>query len=51
MTALMRRLAKVVNFCVIYGISAFGLAERLEMSQEGAAKNPQIRLEGIPLRC
>jgi DNA polymerase-1 len=35
---LMRRMAKTVNFGVIYGISAYGLAERLEMSQEAAGK-------------
>ncbi len=32
----MRRIAKTVNFGVIYGMSAFGLAQRLEMKQEDA---------------
>jgi DNA polymerase-1 len=35
-TADMRRMAKTVNFGVIYGISAFGLAQRLEMTKEEA---------------
>ncbi len=33
----MRRIAKTVNFGVIYGMSAFGLAQRLEMKQEDAS--------------
>src|SRR6266545_425639 len=37
-TAEMRRLAKTVNFGVIYGISPVGLARRLEISREEAAK-------------
>lgn len=37
-TSAMRRLAKTVNFGVIYGISQFGLARRLEISREEAAK-------------
>lgn len=34
----MRRMAKTVNFGVIYGISAVGLGERLGLSREEAAK-------------
>jgi DNA polymerase-1 len=37
-TANMRRMAKTVNFGVIYGISPVGLGQRLEMSREEAAK-------------
>jgi DNA polymerase-1 len=36
-TADMRRMAKTINFGVIYGISAFGLSTRLEISKEEAA--------------
>jgi len=37
-TSAMRRSAKAVNFGVIYGQSPFGLAKRLGISQEDAAK-------------
>jgi DNA polymerase I len=36
-TAQMRRRAKVINFGIVYGMSPFGLASELEMSQEEAA--------------
>ncbi|GIW78348.1 MAG: DNA polymerase I [Gemmatales bacterium] len=37
-TAEMRRVAKTVNFGVIYGMSAFGLAQRLGIDKEEAAR-------------
>ena len=37
-TAAMRRQAKTVNFGIIYGISAFGLAERLDINRTQAAE-------------
>jgi DNA polymerase-1 len=37
-TANMRRMAKTVNFGVIYGISPVGLGQRLEMSRDEAAR-------------
>jgi DNA polymerase-1 len=37
-TSSMRRVAKTVNFGVIYGISSFGLAQRLGMPREEAAR-------------
>lgn len=37
-TSEQRRIAKMVNFGVIYGLSAFGLAQRLDMEQDEAAK-------------
>jgi DNA polymerase-1 len=37
-TANMRRTAKTINFGLIYGMSAHGLAQRLEVSREDAAQ-------------
>jgi DNA polymerase-1 len=37
-TSAMRGMAKTVNFGVIYGMSAFGLARRLELTKEEAGK-------------
>ncbi|MDE7150170.1 MAG: DNA polymerase I, partial [Bacteroidales bacterium] len=37
-TPAMRRMAKTVNFGIIYGISALGLAERLQISRKEAAE-------------
>ncbi|MER3426344.1 MAG: hypothetical protein C4299_04190 [Thermoleophilia bacterium] len=52
-----RRLAKTINFGVIYGISGYGLADRTELTQEEAerfinayfARYPKVRdyLEGL----
>jgi len=36
-TDLMRRTAKMVNFGIIYGISAFGLSQRLSIPRAEAA--------------
>jgi DNA polymerase-1 len=47
-TAEMRRASKTVNFGVIYGISAFGLAQRLEMDKEEAARFIDAYFAGYP---
>ncbi len=47
-TPAMRRQAKVVNFGVIYGQSAFGLAQQLGISKEDAAKYIDAYFEGYP---
>src|SRR5215471_14858522 len=53
----MRRMAKTVNFGILYGLSAFGLAQRLHITNEAArayidsyfARYPQVKacLDGI----
>jgi DNA polymerase-1 len=48
-TSNMRRAAKTVNFGVIYGISAFGLAQRLEMTQGEAEKFIAAYFDGYPM--
>jgi len=47
-TAEMRRAAKTVNFGVIYGISAYGLAQRLEMDKDEAARFIDAYFAGYP---
>jgi len=47
-TPQMRRSAKAVNFGVIYGQSAFGLAKSLGIEQEEAAKFIDSYFEGYP---
>jgi DNA polymerase-1 len=44
----MRRRAKTVNFGIIYGISAFGLSERLGISRREAAEIIQSYFEKYP---
>jgi DNA polymerase-1 len=44
----MRRTAKTVNFGVIYGISAFGLAQRLQISKDEAARFIDAYFERYP---
>ncbi len=47
-TADMRRKAKMVNFGIIYGISAFGLSQRLSIPRAEAASIIQSYLEQYP---
>lgn len=44
----MRRMAKVINFGLIYGMEAFGLAERLKISREEAAAYIEAYFERFP---
>lgn len=47
-TSTMRRNAKTVNFGILYGISAFGLAERLHISQKEARELITDYFAGFP---
>ncbi len=47
-TSNMRRIAKAVNFGIIYGISSFGLAENLEIGTREAKKFIDTYLETYP---
>ena len=47
-TSAMRRVAKAVNFGVIYGQSPFGLAKMLDIEQEEAAKFIDAYFNGYP---
>ncbi|MEM9738148.1 MAG: DNA polymerase I [Bacteroidota bacterium] len=44
----MRRKAKMVNFGIIYGISAYGLGERLEIARSEASKIIEAYFERFP---
>lgn len=47
-TAEMRRVAKTINFSIVYGISAFGLAARLDLSRKDAATFIERYFEHYP---
>ncbi|MCK4838348.1 MAG: DNA polymerase I, partial [Desulfobulbaceae bacterium] len=47
-TADMRRVAKTINFSIVYGISAFGLAARLNLSRKEAATFIERYFEHYP---
>ncbi len=44
----MRRRAKVINFGLLYGMEAFGLAERLEISREEAQEHMDAYFQQFP---
>ena len=48
MTPDLRRQAKTINFGIIYGISAFGLAERLGIGREEARRLHQAVFRALP---
>jgi DNA polymerase-1 len=45
----MRRRAKVINFGLLYGMEAYGLAERLEIPREEAQEHMDAYFEQFPL--